>query len=114
VAASASSGLTVAFTSSGSCTNSGATNTMTSATGTCSVVVEQAGNASYDAVTVTEVVNVTVTFTSSGVCSNSGASYRMTRIGKCKVIANQAGNADYASASTVTYTVAVQMIKKGV
>jgi hypothetical protein len=47
VAATASSGLAVTFTSSGSCSNSGATYTMTSATGTCSVIASQAGNSSY-------------------------------------------------------------------
>jgi hypothetical protein len=44
-----SSGNTVIFTSSGSCTNSGATYTMTSGTGTCSVIANQAGNSSYSA-----------------------------------------------------------------
>ena len=44
VAATASSGLTVMFTSSGSCSNSGATYTMTSGTGTCSVIANQAGD----------------------------------------------------------------------
>ncbi|MGA9527974.1 MAG: Ig-like domain repeat protein [Terriglobales bacterium] len=49
VAATASSGLAVAFTSSGSCSNSGATYTMTSGTGTCSVIANQAGNSNYSA-----------------------------------------------------------------
>ena len=39
VAATATSGLAVTFTSSGACTNSGATYTMTNNTGTCSVIV---------------------------------------------------------------------------
>jgi len=43
------SGNAVTFTSSGACTNSGATYTMTSATGTCSVIASQAGNSSYAA-----------------------------------------------------------------
>jgi hypothetical protein len=47
VAASASSGLAVTFTSSGVCTNSGTTYTMTSGTGTCSVIATQAGNGDY-------------------------------------------------------------------
>src|SRR5262249_4340410 len=38
VAATASSGLAVSFTSSGACSNVGATYTMTSGTGTCSVI----------------------------------------------------------------------------
>jgi uncharacterized repeat protein (TIGR03803 family) len=49
VAASASSGLQVTFSSSGVCTNSGATFTMTSGTGTCSVIAIQAGNDNYAA-----------------------------------------------------------------
>ncbi|MGD0437834.1 MAG: choice-of-anchor D domain-containing protein, partial [Bryobacteraceae bacterium] len=47
VAATASSGLTVAFTSSGACTNSGATYTITASSGTCSVIANQAGNGNY-------------------------------------------------------------------
>ena len=74
VAATASSGLTVAFTAAGSCSvvdnlNGSATYTMTSGTGTCSVIANQAGNASYTAApTVTETTSATkasqtVTFT---------------------------------------------------
>ncbi len=47
VSASASSGLAVTYTSSGSCSNVGATYTMTSGTGTCSVMVDQAGNGNF-------------------------------------------------------------------
>ncbi len=43
------SGNPVTFTSSGSCTNSGATYTMTAGTGTCSVIANQAGNMTYAA-----------------------------------------------------------------
>ena len=58
VAASATSGLAVAYTSSGGCTNSGATYTMTSGTTACSVIVNQGGNANYSAATqVTQAVN---------------------------------------------------------
>jgi hypothetical protein len=49
VAASASSALAVTFTSSGACTNSGATYTMTSGIGSCSVIASQTGNANYAA-----------------------------------------------------------------
>ena len=49
VTATASSGLTVTFTSSGSCSDSGATYTMTASTGTCSVIANQAGNSNYSA-----------------------------------------------------------------
>ncbi len=47
VAASATSTLPVAFTSSGSCSNVGATYTMISGTGTCNVIANQAGNSNY-------------------------------------------------------------------
>jgi hypothetical protein len=49
VTASASSGLAVTFTSSGACSNSGAAYTMTSGSGTCSVIANQAGNSNYAA-----------------------------------------------------------------
>ncbi|MFZ3262509.1 MAG: chitobiase/beta-hexosaminidase C-terminal domain-containing protein [Terriglobales bacterium] len=70
VAATASSGLAVAFTSSGSCGNSGATYTMTSGTGTCSVIANQAGNNNYAATQETETANATsapqaITFTTN-------------------------------------------------
>jgi hypothetical protein len=71
VAAGASSGLMVTLTSSGSCTNSGATFTMTSGTGTCSVIASQAGNTNYSAAPqVIQTVNATlasqtITFTTN-------------------------------------------------
>jgi hypothetical protein len=43
------SGNAVIFTSSGACSNSGATYTMTSGSGTCSVIANQAGNSNYAA-----------------------------------------------------------------
>jgi len=52
------SGNAVTFTSAGSCSNSGATYTMTSGTGTCSVIANQAGNSNYLAApTVTQTVS---------------------------------------------------------
>ena len=51
VAATASSGLPVTYSSSGSCTNVGATFTVTSATGTCTVMYDQAGDNNYNAAT---------------------------------------------------------------
>src|SRR6185436_8820347 len=58
VAATSSSGLAVAYSSSGVCTNLGATFTMTSGTGTCTVRYDQAGDSNYNAATqVTETVN---------------------------------------------------------
>jgi len=49
VAATASSGLPVAYSASGSCSNVGATFTMTSGLGTCTVHYNQAGNTNYNA-----------------------------------------------------------------
>jgi len=58
VAATASSGLAVAYSSSGACSNAGATYTMTNSTGTCSVIANQAGSTNYSkAPTVTQTVN---------------------------------------------------------
>jgi len=60
VAASATSGLAVSYTSSGACSNSGATYTMISGTGNCSVIANQAGGGQYAAAqTVTETVTAT-------------------------------------------------------
>ncbi|MFZ3262729.1 MAG: Ig-like domain repeat protein, partial [Terriglobales bacterium] len=75
VAASASSGLAVVYSSAGACSNSGATYTMTSGTGTCSVIANQAGNSNYSAaLQVTETVNATsatqtITFTTNAPAS---------------------------------------------
>jgi hypothetical protein len=58
VAATASSGLPVAFSSSVPCSNNGPTYTMTSSSGTCTVRFSQAGNANYNlAPRKTEIVN---------------------------------------------------------
>ncbi|MFL6020891.1 MAG: Ig-like domain repeat protein, partial [Gaiellaceae bacterium] len=58
VAASASSGLAVSFSSAGGCTNSGATFTMTSGATSCTVRYDQAGDANYNPATqVSESVN---------------------------------------------------------
>ena len=63
-------GNTVTFTSSGSCTNSGAKYTMTSGTGTCSVIANQAGNSNYAAATkVTQTVNASYSSASLGPAS---------------------------------------------
>ncbi len=54
------SGNSVAFTSAGSCSNSGSTYTMTSGAGHCSVIANQVGNANYAAASqVTENVSAT-------------------------------------------------------
>jgi hypothetical protein len=57
-AAGGASGNAVTFTSSGVCSNAGATYTMTNSTGTCSVIANQAGNTNYSAAPqVTKTVN---------------------------------------------------------
>ena len=57
VAATATSGGAVAFTSAGACSNLGAVYTMTNSTGTCSVIANQPGNAAYAAApTITKTV----------------------------------------------------------
>ena len=59
-AAGGASGNAVTFTSSGVCTNSGATYTMINSTGTCSVIANQAGNTNYSAAPqVTKTVSAT-------------------------------------------------------
>src|SRR5204862_194159 len=68
VAATANSSLAVAYSNAGVCTNVGATFTMTSGTGSCTVKYDQAGDSNYNAATqVTESVtaqkaNQTITF----------------------------------------------------
>ena len=75
VAATATSGLAVAYTSSGSCTNSGATYTMTSSTGNCSVIANQAGNTNYSAAAqVTETTSAADANGSVAVSSSSNPS----------------------------------------
>src|SRR5207244_8949621 len=51
VAATASTSLAVSYSSSGVCSNVGATFTMTSGTGTCTVKFDQAGDSNYNAAT---------------------------------------------------------------
>jgi len=73
VAASAGSGLPVAYTSSGGCSNSGATYTMISLSTACSVIFNQAGNANYSAAPqVTETVTATLANSTTKVTLTSG------------------------------------------
>ena len=84
VSATATSGLPVAYSASGVCTNVGATFTMTSGTGTCTVLYDQAGDTNYSAAPqVTETVtaqlaNTTTSLTSSANPSVVGASVTFT------------------------------------
>jgi hypothetical protein len=62
VAANAAGG-SIAYSSSGACANSGATFTITNASGTCTVKYDQAGNSNYNAaLAVTEAVNAVAAF----------------------------------------------------
>jgi hypothetical protein len=71
VAATTSSGLSVAYGSSGSCSNSGALFTMTSGTSTCTVTLDQAGNSNYKAAQeVTETVSAQKATTTTTVTSS--------------------------------------------
>ncbi len=75
------SGNAVTFTSSGACSNSGATYTMNASSGTCSVIANQAGNSNYAAASqVTKTVTATtaaqtITFTTNPPAS---AAYKST------------------------------------
>jgi hypothetical protein len=109
VAATASSGLPVAYSSTGVCTNSGATFTMTAATGTCTVHYNQAGNASFNAAPeVTDSVTAqkaaqTITFAAPsgvkfgdadldlGATASSGlaVSYASSTTGVCTIVAGK-------------------------
>jgi hypothetical protein len=69
------SGNSVTFTSSGACTNSGATYKMTSGTGTCSVIANQAGNSNYSAAPpVTQPVTATLVAQTIAFTTNPPAS----------------------------------------
>jgi hypothetical protein len=104
VAATASSGLPVSFSSSGVCTNVGATYTMTNSKGNCKVIANQSGNPNYlAAATVTETTAAsakaaqTVTFTGAPATapyqstftvvatSNSGITPTITATGVCSI-----------------------------
>ncbi len=74
VAASASSGLAVTFTSSGVCTNSGATYTMTSGAGVCSIIASQSGDANYTAAQATQTVAATLAAQTIAFTANAPAS----------------------------------------
>ena len=84
VAATASSGLAVTFTSSGSCSNVGSTYTITSGTGSCAVIASQAGNAQYAAATTVQQtvtaskVGTTTTLSVSGTSVNPTQSVTIT------------------------------------
>ena len=104
VSASAPGG-TVSFSSAGACSNVGATFTMTSGTGTCSVLYDQAGNSNYTAAAeVTESVTAqkaaqSITFSSlsnhtygdadfgPGATASSGLAVSYGASGNCSIVA---------------------------
>ena len=109
VAATASSGLTVSY-SSGTpavCTNSGATFTMVNGTGTCTVRYDQAGNATYNAapqvtnsVTATKIAQATVT-----VSAPASASYGQTGLSATASGGSGTGAYSYSAGSSTACTV---------
>jgi hypothetical protein len=93
VAATASSGLPVTYSSSGACTNSGPTFTMVSSTGTCNVMYNQAGDANYAAAPqVTETVNAQECASPTNVAL---ASYGAT------VVASSSANASFLAGGAI-------------
>lgn len=83
VAATATSGLPVTYASAGSCTNSGASYTITSGTGTCTVTASQAGNTNYLAAspvnqsTAATRANQTVSFTGAPATAPYGSTFTL-------------------------------------
>jgi hypothetical protein len=107
------SGNPVTFTSAGSCSNSGATYTMTSGTGTCSVIANQAGNNNYTAApqltaTVSAgVVAQTITFTTPApATAKSGDSFTVAATGGASgnPVTFTVGAGSVCSLSGATYT----------
>jgi phospholipase C/sugar lactone lactonase YvrE len=113
VVATASSNLPVVYTSAGACTNSGATYTMTSGTGTCSVISNQSGNSNYSpAVPVTlstsaTLVTQTITFISNAPTNaayNSTFTIMTTASSNLPVVYTSAGACTNSGA---TYTITI-------
>jgi sugar lactone lactonase YvrE len=105
------SGNAVTFTSSGACTNLGATYTMNSSTGTCSVIANQAGNSTYSAATqVSRTVSATVapqtiTFTTNPPASAAyKTSFPVAATGGASGIAVTFTSSGACSNSGATYT----------
>ncbi len=105
------SGNPVAFTSSGVCTNSGATYTMTSGTGTCSVIANQGGNGNYAAATqLTETITAallsqTITFTvPAPATAKSGDTFNVAATGGASGNPVTFTNAGTCTVSGATYT----------
>jgi hypothetical protein len=106
VVANATSGLPIAFGSSGSCTNSGATYTIDKASGTCTVTMTQAGNSNYSAApTVTEKTTITtpvapsVSLTGEPATATAGETFTVT------ASSNETGAVSIPVISTTTPTI---------
>jgi CSLREA domain-containing protein len=122
VAATASSGLPVSYSSAGSCTNVGPTFTITNGTGTCSAIYNQGGNGNFNAAPpVTETVsaqkaNQTITFNSItnktfgdadfsvGSTASSGLPVSLSATGNCTVTTPAPGNVHITGAGSCTIT----------
>jgi MBG domain (YGX type)/Bacterial lectin/PASTA domain len=88
------SGNAVTFTSSGACSNSGATYTMTSGTGSCSVIASQAGNSNYAAATpVTETVTASLVAQAISFTTNPPASANLNSSFTVAATGGASGNA---------------------
>ena len=106
------SGKPIVYSSGGVCRNSGATFTMTGASGTCTVAYDQAGNTNYKAAHMTETVNavkagqsITVTTHAPGTAVlDSQFTVAATGGGSGKPIAYSSGGACTRSGATFTMT----------
>jgi hypothetical protein len=93
-AAGGGSGNAVTFTSSGVCSNSGATYTMTSGTGSCSVIASQAGNSNYAAATpVTETAAASLVAQAISFTTNPPASANLNTSFTVAATGGASGNA---------------------
>jgi hypothetical protein len=106
ISATASSGLTVAFSASGSCAVSGATVHLTGA-GSCTLNAKQAGNANYNAAT-----NVSRTFAITRPASRKCTVPRV--IGKTLAAANRALTQRRCRAGRVSYAYSRRVAKRKV
>jgi phospholipase C/sugar lactone lactonase YvrE len=122
VAATASSGLLVSFSSSGVCTNVGATFTITNSTGTCTVTASQSGNGNYLAAPIvtktTTATKAAQTATITGApatapyqstftvvaTSNSGITPTITATGSCSISGSVVTMTSGTGTCTVTAT----------
>jgi sugar lactone lactonase YvrE len=109
VVASASSSLPITFTSSGACSNSGATYTITAGAGTCSVKLSQPGNTNYTAATsvsektTAQEATQTVSFTGAPATAVYGTSFTVTATSNAPVTPILSTNAPCHVTGTTVY-----------